>query len=190
MMELQINDALRTFFLLHRKFSIPALGTLFVKTEPAYHDFSNNLLYPSRELLDFRPEVDQKCIDLFKNYCKEQKNISEEGIVSYLKSLKQDIRSGKRLSLEGIGTLSIVNNAYKVDGLDLSAKYQEPVEAKAVVHEGDLHDIKVGEDVRTNAEMKALLTEKKSKDYWWIYALILVLVAVGAILYYIYGQPK
>lgn len=188
MMNTPFSHLIRTFFLLHRRFSIPALGTLFVKTDPAYHDFSNSLLYPSKELLAFKPEPEERLVELFRDYASEHGQIAHEETNAYLKSLKQDIRSGKTLYFEGIGSLRIENNTYQLSSEDLAQTYQPPVGARAVVHEGELHDITVGTDVRTNEEMKVLLADKKSKDYWWIYALILVLVAIGAIVYYVYFE--
>lgn len=186
-MQPQVSSLLQSFFLLHRRFSIPALGTVMVKTAPAYHDFSNNLIYPAKEDIEFSPDPNPALIQLFEKYALGMKSVQPEDITGFFSELKAELKAKGQVAFQGIGVLRIEHNTYHFLASDLTEGYLPPVEIKAVIHEGELHEIKVGEDVRTNAEMKVLLAEKKSRDYWWIYALILLLVAVGAILYYVYG---
>jgi hypothetical protein len=186
-MESQVPALLQSFFLLHRRFSIPALGTVLVKKAPAYHDFSNNLIYPAKEEIEFNPEPLPALIGSFEKYALALKSVTREEIEAFFMSLKADLKAKGQVEFKGIGVLSIEHNTYRITANELTECYLPPVPIKALIHEGELHEIKVGEDIRTNAEMKALLAERKTKDYWWVYALILLVVAVGAILYYVYG---
>lgn len=187
-MEQQIGDFIQPFFLLHRQFAIPRLGTVYLKPEPAFHDFSKSQILPDHEVLEYKPEIDQQVIDLFDGYVQSGSAFSREQVLSYLQSLYRLLRTNGSLDLAGIGSIHVENNTYHLTPLDPAGDYYLPVTAKAVIHEGALHDIKVGEAVHTNAEMKTMLAEKKSRDNWWIYALLLVLVAAAAMVYYLYSD--
>lgn len=187
-MEQQIGDFIQPFFLLHRRFSIPRLGTVYLKPEPAFHDFSKSQVFPVHEVLEYKRDTDEQVIDLFDRYVQAGSAFTREQILNYLQSLYRLLRTNGCLDLAGIGSIRVENNTYHLTPMDPAGDYYLPVTAKAVIHEGELHDIKVGEQVRTNAEMKTMLAENKSGDNWWIYALILVLVAAAAMVYYIYGD--
>ena len=65
--------------------------------------------------------------------------------------------------------------------------FWEPVPAKQVIRPDAQHVILVGDRERTNVEMNEwlqqpfILTKKKS---WWIYALILSILALGVLLFH------
>ncbi|SEA06139.1 hypothetical protein SAMN05192529_10781 [Arachidicoccus rhizosphaerae] len=178
---------LQRFLISHKRLPLGKLGTVILEEQQAFHEYTSSVIRPASEVLQFSPKTDNVLQQEFESFV-----VKKGGTIDQVKELseqiKQQLSQSKQVVLEGIGTLKIENNIYKIFGEDLTAAYLAPVAASAVVHEGDVHDVKVGEQVHSSEEMKALLQENKSKDYWWVYALILVVVAIAAILYYLYGD--
>jgi hypothetical protein len=58
------------------------------------------------------------------------------------------------------------------------------VTAEKVIRQHAQHTIRVGEDHKTSNEMEALLQRTVEQDRWWIGAVVLGVLGVGAILYY------
>jgi len=185
---MQIDSSLLQLFLINnRKLPLGKLGTVTLDEQQAFHEYTSAVIRPASELLQFSPKTDSQLQEAFERFV-IQKGGSRTQITELLDQIRSQLSQNKEVVLEGIGTLKIDNNIYKLWGEDLTGTYSAPVAASAVVHQGDVHDVKVGEQVHTSEEMKALLQENKSKDYWWVYALILVVVAIAAILYYLYGD--
>lgn len=184
---MQIDSSLFQLFLIkYRRLPLGKIGTVILEQEPAFHEYTSQVVRPVKEVLKFSPKADAVLLDRFEDFA-AQRGVDKNGVAALFEQIKSELSKTKQALLSGVGTLSIENSVYKLEGQDLSALYLPPVEAGAVIHEGDIHDVKVGEQVHTSEEMKEILSGKKTKDNWWIYALILVLVAIVAMLYYVYG---
>lgn len=68
--------------------------------------------------------------------------------------------------------------------------YLQPTQAVKVVRTSDTHTITVGENQKTNAEMKAFFVPNttKSNNTWLLISLIAALISIGYILYYYLKQ--
>ena len=185
---MQIDGSLFQLFLIkNRRLPLGKIGTVVLEQEPAFHDYTNHVIRPVREVLHFSPKTEPALQEEFEQFA-GQRGIDKTGVAALLGQIKEQLTLHKRAVLAGIGTLKIEDSVYKLIGEEVSQDYLPAVTARAVIHEGDVHEVKVGEEVHSSEEMKALLAAKKTKDYWWVYALILLIVAAGAILYYLYGD--
>jgi hypothetical protein len=185
---MQIESSLfQPFLIKYRKLPLGKLGTVVLQQEPAFHEYTSQVIRPVREVLGFSPKTDAGLMESFEAFA-EKKGVDKSGVQLLIDQIKSQLNKNKEALLVGIGTLKIENNVYKLVGEDVSQDYLAPVTAGAVIHEGDVHDVKVGEEVHSSEEMKAMLAAKKTKDYWWVYALILLVVAIAAILYSVYGD--
>lgn len=184
---MQIDCSLFQLFLIkNRRLPLGNIGTVVLEQEPAFHEYINQVIQPVKEVLRFSPKSDPTLLDKFVGFA-QQRGMGKQGVEDLFDQIQAQLDKENKALLLGVGTLSIENSIYKLEGEDLSSTYLAPVNAGAVIHQGDVHEVKVGEQVHTSEEMKAILSGKKSNDYWWIYALILVLVAIVAMLYYVYG---
>jgi hypothetical protein len=187
---MQIDSSLLQLFLIDNKMlPLGKLGTVILEEQQAFHEYASSVIRPASEVLQFSPKENPKLQGDFERFVIARGGTADQ-VKELLDQIKGQLSLNKQVTLEGIGTLKIDNNIYKLLAEDenLTGNYLAPVRATAVVHEGDVHDVKVGERVHSSEEMKALLQDNKSKDYWWVYALILVIVAIAAILYYLYGD--
>jgi hypothetical protein len=63
----------------------------------------------------------------------------------------------------------------------------QPVVAERVIHKDAEHAILVGDKETTNVEMTEYYTDETAvaKDKWWIWAIVLGVVAISVIAYYL-----
>ena len=185
---MQTESSLFQLFLIkYRKLPLGKLGTVVLEQEPAFHEYTSQVIRPVKEVIGFSPKTDAALIQSFEAFA-EKRGVDKTGVTVLFDQIGDQLKNNKEALLAGVGTLKIENNGYKLIGADISNEYLAPVTAGAVIHEGDVHDVKVGEQVHSSEEMKAMLAAKKTKDYWWVYALILLVLAIAAVLYSVYGD--
>jgi len=185
---MQIESSLfQPFLIKYRKLPLGNLGTVVLQQEPAFHEYTSQVIRPVKDVFGFSPKTEAGLMESFETFA-EKRGIGKNSVALLIEQIKSQLSKNNEALLEGIGTLKIENNVYKLVGSDISKDYLPPVKATAVIHEGDVHDVKVGEQVRSSEEMKEMLAAKKTKDYWWVYALILLVVAIAAVLYSVYGD--
>ena len=168
---------------------IGSIGTVVLESLPAYHEYTSKLIHPSKDKLDFLPKADLDLLSKFEKFATLY-GLTSKDVKYIFKQIEGLLETEKKVNIEGIGLLKIENSTYRLEATDHTQKYFMPIKSGAVIHEGSVHEVKVGENVRTSDEMKAMLAEKPSKDYWWVYALLLVIVAVAALFYYLYVDPS
>ncbi|UAY54004.1 hypothetical protein [Arachidicoccus terrestris] len=180
------SSLFQLFLIKYRRLPLGKIGTVVLEQEPAFHEYTSQVIRPVKEVLRFSPKADSALQDKFEEFA-QLKGVDKNRVTALFDQIKTQLDKSKQALLSGVGTLQIENNIYKLVGEDLSDVYLPPVSAGAVIHEGDVHEVKVGEQIHTSDEMKEILSGKKGNDYWWIYALVLILVAIVAMLYYVYG---
>ena len=181
------SPVFQLFLMKKRKLPLGSIGTVVLERQPAFHDYSSRLIQPERDTLRFLPNTENGLLTEFEEFAGGY-GLGKQAIEEWIESLESKLNKDNKAELEGIGILKIENNSYIFDTEDHLESYYSPINVEAVIHAGSVHNVKVGEDVRTSEEMKVMLTSKKSKDYWWVYALLLVIVAIAALFYYIYGD--
>ena len=67
-----------------------------------------------------------------------------------------------------------------------------PVAAERVIHQDTQHAILVGDKETTNIAMTGFFKKKKSKQKrrWWVFPLILAVIALGLILFHFYYEEN
>ena len=68
-----------------------------------------------------------------------------------------------------------------------SEKYFEPLHITQVIRENATHSVRVGEEEKTSDQMKEYLHREVKKERWWIAAVILSVIGIGAIVYYYFA---
>ena len=181
------------YLVLHKKASVPGLGVIYIETKPARLDFVNKLFVGPASHINFKADTfaDDKRFYTFISH--EQRVEVTEAAVRYsdfVNALRKKLAEESSVELPGIGVLS-----QRAEG-DLFFKetvrieeYFPPVTAERVIRDNAEHHILVGENTKTNTEMKEVLVdevqeESHARDYWWLFAIALGIIGIATIVYY------
>lgn len=167
---------------------IPGLGTLTVHVSGAKADFTNQQIAAPEPFIQFT-DRETNAVG-FLNYvaAKTHSNTYEvtEALNHFCDDLKKGISSHAKASLDGVGNFVVDNNGNIIfEQLVLPAAFRQPAFAERVIHPKSEHHILVGDKETTNTLMTELLSEKPGeKDRWWIWAIVLGVVALLLLLLY------
>ncbi|BAV04612.1 hypothetical protein [Filimonas lacunae] len=108
--------------------------------------------------------------------------------------LKNELGRGNEGKLPGIGTLrKEFGESYSFQPEQSVQQYFPDTVAERVVRKDATHEVKVGENIRSSNEMKEMLKDDEPSapastephhDKWWLYAIIMAIVALIALIYY------
>ncbi len=184
------------YFLVNKKVGISGLGTFLLQETPASLDFVKGLLRaPQSKIYFIKSDEITTDKNLFIYLGKEMK--MEEWQVArkfqdFSDAIKQNIHDNKAVELPGIGKLQ--------KGFDDDVIFIPDSEATAIpsadIKLNNTNDSRsnlvelytTGENLILTEESEddklEMIVKHKDEDYWWVYALILALMGVGALLYY------
>ena len=171
-------------YLFHNKnCSLPGLGTLSVETSNASSDFVNKQILPPVPSIIFSPlESD---VDDFVNYIatNEHKSYGEsmDQVNHYVSLLKQ----GQLIN--GVGQFLVdASGNIEFKAAEINSNLLLAVKAERVIHPEAEHNMLVGDKETTNTQMTEYYTEETVvKDRWWIWAIVLGIAGIAAILIYL-----
>ena len=183
-------DKLYLYLLQHKELPVPGIGTFLLERKPAEGDFPNKQIKaPSYSIaLQAASHVPGK--DFF-NWLASSLGITDREAIfrfnDFAFDMRRQISDGNVINWNGIGTL----NRGLADDVKFTPSisemvFEKPVAAEKVIRERAEHMIRVGEDDKTSAEMKEMLSHKEEKkSYWWAYALAVGLLATIFIGWYL-----
>ncbi|HEX8331615.1 MAG TPA: hypothetical protein VF622_03285 [Segetibacter sp.] len=176
------------YFVLYDYVDIPGVGHFTLERLPAKVDVENNLIYAPGSTIKYKhePEVADKG---FYSFIAKELNIDVVDAIrqfqDFSHQLKNSLASRKTLELPSFGTLKMGRNEIEFQPDTFVRDYYPPVS----IDKGSLSSVN---DVLVHDEEKDLENEaheeKPARSLWWLYALILGLIGVGAIVYYYYYQ--
>ena len=180
------------FLLLQKQLHLPGIGTFRMERESADLDFAAREVRPpvySVALHHGNGLVTRK----FYQFLAGQWSVSESDAVirfnDFLFELKQQINAGAKQHWPGIGTLSKGLAGEIRFQPDLRKSITRPVPATKVIREHAGHQVRVGEDERSSAEMIELLQvapPRPNGSKIWIW--IIILAALAFVAWYFYDQ--
>lgn len=178
------------YLVLHKQLHLPGIGTLHIEKKPADFDIAAKLINPESYnigLLDDHATPPKK----FFHWLGHKLDVTERDAVirfnDFLFDLRKQLSSGHKLQWSGVGTLS--KGLTGIISLEPSLKDRSPADplpANKVLRENAEHIIRVGEQEKTSAQMKEILThhEEGKKTWWWTAALVIIILAIIFIGYY------
>ena len=185
------------YFLVNKKVGIPGLGIFSLEDTPATLDFVKGALHAPQSKIVFKKKDDYDKVDnnLFIYLGKEMK--LEEWQVAkkfqeFTESIKQNIAGNKAVELPGIGKLQ---KGYD-DEIFLIPDAEATITPLADIKLNNVNDSRAnlidlystGEHLILTEESEddklEMIIKHKEEDYWWVYALILGLMGVAALLWY------
>lgn len=184
------------YFLVNKKLSLPGIGVLILQEIPASLDFVKGVLRAPQTKVSFTRNDDEQLENsMFIYLCKEMRVEEWQAVKqfnTFSDTVKSNIESYKAVELPGIGKLqknydnNIVfipaSDAVSTSSTDIKLNNTNDTRANLV----ELYT--TGENLILTEESEddklEMIIKKEEEDYWWVYALILALFGVGALLYY------
>lgn len=180
------------YLILHHKVSIPTIGVFDIRRTPAAFDFSNQVFVAPSFQVGFTEAVAADDKKLYSFIAREQQ-VDEakaaELVSRFTQQVKQQLDDSRKAELAGLGVLSkSLSGELRFEAVTLTNAYFPDVRTGAGQRE--LQTIKAAEDVQEpNTQLLTIEQEDAepvAKSTWWIYALVLALIAVAAIGFYYY----
>ena len=179
-------DLLRRYFFRFHELSLPGIGTLQAKSVAAVLDFPERKLFPPTYETILLP-FDASKQSLQVEWLAEKQNIDQqqarENLDAFAAHIQQVILNDASFLLDDICSLhQTASGEILCKSLLNTDAFLKPQHAEKVIREQEAHMVRVGETERTSTEMEAILSEAspERKDYWWVAAILLLFIAVGA----------
>ncbi|NCI46182.1 hypothetical protein [Sediminibacterium soli] len=201
-----MQQYLQKFLILHRKLSIPQLGSFVIEDEPARVDAESGLLFAPRPVIRFsegdRPSSDKH----FFRFLAEEMQIDELAAIrefhEFCYAFRSSIQSNSMASIQGIGRVvkregDVLGFTPETNLLELlppvpwlsnreETDEQTEKESKKRRHKKTAYgqEPPANETAGEGAAAGDEASETEPRDRWWIYAMILGGIGVLALLYY------
>lgn len=178
-----MNELLYQYLIQHQTLNIPGVGSLIVVRKPAIDDFGSKSFYPPVYSFSFDDAKDAPSKTLY-SWIAQIFNCSEFDAIKKVNEfgfdLKQQVQAGKIVNWNGVGKFyQGKDGVIKFDLQPVDSTYEKPVVVEKVIRENASHQVRVGEDYRTTAQMTELLYKEEDapKNKWWTLPLILMIIA-------------
>lgn len=186
-------DLFYNYLLVSHKATLPGLGSFFIEDVPAKLDFVTQSLAAPAQKITFREDQSGSDKQLFF-YVSKELNISEPEAANRLQALglriKETALNGS-VELPGLGTLqkSFSDNIYFVPQHNIVSVLPNINITNSIVSNANLVDLYDSGDARIikqkgEAPPEPKIESSEKEDYWWVFAIILAVLGVGALLYY------
>jgi nucleoid DNA-binding protein len=182
------------YLILNKQVTLPGLGIFYIQRQPAKHDYVNSVFVSPALHINFNASSDLPDKNFYQFVSKER-GLNEVEAVKSLNSfadkLNQQVKANKTVELPGMGMLKI-NAAGQLtfEPADILAVYFPPIKGASFLDEKSQNV--TPEKAATNTSKETISFQELSqeevsrKSYWWVYAIILALLGIGAIGYYYY----
>ncbi len=183
-----MQNQIASYLFQHKTCPLPGLGTLSVLHSGAAADFTDKSIASPKSFIEFN-ETETDATGLL-NYLAATSGGDtyevSEALDHFCDNLRNKITQHPDAQLESIGSF-FVDGSGKINFKpeELPAAFTQPVFAERVIHPDAEHQILVGDKETTNTVMTELLAPKsETKDRWWIWAIVLGLVGIAAVVIY------
>jgi nucleoid DNA-binding protein len=184
------------YFLVNKRVGIPGLGTFALQEIPASLDFVKGVLHSPQSKIIFTKSEDTRLDNNLFIYLGKEMKLEEWQVAKkfqeFTVAITSNISSEKAVELPGIGKLQRGYDddiffipdlaATIVPSTDIKLNNTNDSRANLIeLYSTGEHLILTEESEDDKLEM---IIKHKEEDYWWVYALILALMGIGALLYY------
>jgi hypothetical protein len=173
-----MDQYLYKYLVLHKHLCIPQLGSFTVQKENARYDAHSGLLHPPVETIVFSDGVVPVSEKLFFDFLANEMGVDDVTAIKQFHEFSYDFRTrfaeNGSVELKGVGLLEKNGNGHAVFTpahrfTDLLPSLNE--NGAIVVSQ-------------TDETVEEEITEEENKDNWWVYAIALLILGAGALLFY------
>jgi len=191
-----MNQYLHKYLVLNKKLSIPDVGNLVIESNGAQLDSVNGLLYAPSPIILFKQDA-AKADKFFFDFLAQEMGTDEVVAIrsfhDYLYKIKSTLNTTEGSLIPGIGRLKKEENGYILFSPEKNLQELLPqvkigvtypiAKKQATIDYDKDHELTSQEedDIR---ELIGKESEEEGVDNWWVYALVLLLIGVGALLFY------
>lgn len=183
-----MQDQIASFLFQHKTCPLPGLGTLSISRSEAGSDFTNKVFMAPKTVVQFeQTETDAaRLLNYLAVTAGADKYEATKALTRFCVNLRQKISDQPEAHLNSVGSFfADASGTISFKQEELPAAFMQPVFAERVIHPDAEHQILVGDKETTNTIMTELLAPKsETKDRWWIWAILLGIVGIAAIVIY------
>jgi hypothetical protein len=178
------------YLVINKKLNVPGIGTFLLERKPAETDFTHREINPPAYSISLHHSSEIPAKKFFYWLAEKLHIHYHEAIVQFngfTFDLKNQLAAGNKISWENVGILSKgMAGEVRFESALKEYFFDPPVSAARIIREKALHNVRVGEDDKTSAEMTEWLhPEEKTKSYWWVPALIAgILLVIFLVIYF------
>lgn len=195
-----MQDLLYKYLILHKQLQIPEIGSFSIDTLPAEIDKANGLLHAPTQVIRYRQgsaAADNHFISFLSRETGLDEADAQVTFRDYIARLQHESGTNHGVEIPGMGTLKKETNGHYLFLADRSVNEMYPQLKlsgnfevqhayyrldKPTAHrklDTDEEAIK-GLDVNDDD----VIEKDEEADYWWVYVMIILLLGVGALLFY------
>jgi len=182
------------YLVLHKNLAIPKLGVFSMEALSAEIDSTNHLMYPPSQIVRFKQDTvvaDRHFYDfLVRETDKDLVDVMNE-LHAFSQQVLQEVQTISGAVLQGIGTLKKDNDGLFIFIPERPLDYlfkQVSIDKSISLAVNTTQDATI--ETTTVLEGEALTNflgqanDGEVTDNWWVYAIALLLLGVGALLFY------
>jgi hypothetical protein len=183
-----MQKLLADYLFQNKECALPEIGTLRIKNTSASSIFGERKISAPIPVIAFNDDVHST--ENVEAYIALQKNITRDEAAHQLKKMVNDIQAlplGQQLEIPNAGKFyKDENEKIGFIGVEAPAHFLPQVAAERVVHPHDSHTMLVGETETNTAAMAEYYSEEEPtmRSKWWIFAIVLFVVAAVAVGFY------
>jgi hypothetical protein len=184
-------DLIHKYLILNKKASLPTLGIFSISRLPAQLNFEDKKISPPTFQINFTagsPAADKYFYKFIENEQKVEEIEAITELNNFSQAVRQELNRNKFVLFPGIGELVIdVDGVLRLQTLPQTNRYYSPVIAETTQRNTIASEAVVADEIAVDEPGE--ITEEvqaEKRDYWWIFAVILALIAIAGIAYYYY----
>ncbi|MFY8129002.1 MAG: hypothetical protein ACOVMM_11535 [Chitinophagaceae bacterium] len=185
------------YLILNNKASLPGIGSFLVEQIPASMDFEHKKLIPPSQKISLNNNVNEQEVLSFQNFLTQELAVNNDESLQKLNTFTQTIQhqitSNGSLELPNIGKLvKNINGGFSLN-TNISTENKQILSdlwinksQAANTNFMDVYSDTMPTIIRREnfVENNAVFINKETEDYWWVWAIVLAIMGLGALLYY------
>jgi hypothetical protein len=189
-----MKEILLKYLLQFQQLGLPGIGYLQLYIRASQTDIVGKRILPPtpsfRLTGEIPPGTERDLVRFVSGRMQVVEDVAERQIQDFCSASLEGIKKGVPLEWKGFG--SIRKGIAGEMTFELASKSSifafPPVPAERVIRTNAEHTILVGDTEKTNTQMSELLLEEgpHKRSTWWIWALVLVVVASSVLAFYLY----
>jgi hypothetical protein len=170
-----MDQSLYKFLVLNGHLSIPQLGSFNVVQEAAYIDSTSGFIFPPKPAINFTEGEFQMSEKLFFDFLSNEIGLDDVSAIKqfheFAAQFRNELDEKKQASLKGVGVIS--------KGVEGNLTFEPATDLSILLPALPLNESILSGVSGNNPD------KSTEKDYWWFYAIILMILGIGALAYYI-----
>jgi nucleoid DNA-binding protein len=178
------------YLIINKQVTLPGIGVFHIQRQPAKHDYVNKVFVSPALHIGFNPSTELPDKRFYEFMSKEiglDEAKAAENLFAFTNKLGEQVKANKIVELPGMGMLKRnASGQLSFEPTNVLASYFPPTAASNILEEKPQTAMREKASRETVSLDQLAEEEVPRKSYWWVYAIILALIGIGAIGYYYY----